>query len=243
MADRLHADTRVVGVDCSLDRLAVAKKTIRKYILEPRVDRGLKTHIQLYHNDGTQLGRQPANLVFDSNVAWKQRQILGERKHVNKAARRHEQQHLEKITSSLDEPFDLVLVDAECSTDGSMKHVRKALRDDVVRGTMKALCDDGECIKLQNLQRNLLASGFRLLKPGGTLVYSTCSMSKTQNEDIVEWLLREQPKAELVSVVLDGGRGKEGLIKGTVRFVPELGSSSAEFSGGGFFIAKMIKKD
>lgn len=40
-------------------------------------------------------------------------------------------------------------------------------------------------------------NGFRLLKPGGTLVYSTCSLSLQQNEDIVQYLLRTEPHALL----------------------------------------------
>ena len=46
--------------------------------------------------------------------------------------------------------------------------------------------------KLQALQQALLLNGFRHLREGGTLVYSTCSASKKQNEDVVEWLLNTQ---------------------------------------------------
>lgn len=51
--------------------------------------------------------------------------------------------------------------------------------------------------KLQTLQRNLLLNGFRLLRPGGVLVYSTCSSDFAQNEDIVQWLLDTETCAVL----------------------------------------------
>jgi 16S rRNA C967 or C1407 C5-methylase (RsmB/RsmF family) len=52
--------------------------------------------------------------------------------------------------------------------------------------------------KLQALQQALLLNGFRHLREGGTLVYSTCSASKKQNEDVVQWLLNTQPGACLL---------------------------------------------
>ena len=42
---------------------------------------------------------------------------------------------------------------------------------------------------LCDLQRGLLLNGFRLTKKGGIVVYSTCSLSRAQNEDIVAWFL------------------------------------------------------
>lgn len=42
---------------------------------------------------------------------------------------------------------------------------------------------------LSDLQRNLLMNGFRLTKAGGIVVYSTCSLSRAQNEDVVAWFL------------------------------------------------------
>ncbi|KAJ3245249.1 hypothetical protein HDU77_009517, partial [Chytriomyces hyalinus] len=66
--------------------------------------------------------------------------------------------------------YDKVLVDAECTHDGSIAHLKKSKMD-----------------ILETLQRGLISNGFRLLKPGGILVYSTCSFLKRQNEDIINW--------------------------------------------------------
>lgn len=51
---------------------------------------------------------------------------------------------------------------------------------------------------LQSLQRGLLQNGFKSLRPGGLLIYSTCSADTAQNEDIVHWLLTEHTDAELL---------------------------------------------
>lgn len=42
---------------------------------------------------------------------------------------------------------------------------------------------------LSDLQRGLLMNGFRMTKAGGIIVYSTCSLSRAQNEDIVAWFI------------------------------------------------------
>ena len=96
--------------------------------------------------------------------------------------------------------FDRVLVDAQCTHDGSLRHLSKynewgwdAFREHVLVGPEHLR-------ELESLQRGLLRTGFRLLRPGGKLVYSTCSLTVRQNEAVVTWLLREEPTASLVPV-------------------------------------------
>ncbi|CAI7929113.1 unnamed protein product, partial [Closterium sp. NIES-54] len=81
-----------------------------------------------------------------------------------------------------------VLVDAECTHDGSLKHILKY--DSWGWHTLnKRFLDPQRLNSLSALQRSLLETGFLLLKPGGRLVYSTCSLTITQNEDVVRWFL------------------------------------------------------
>eukprot|EP00268_Persea_americana_P055340 TRINITY_DN6426_c0_g1_i3.p1 TRINITY_DN6426_c0_g1~~TRINITY_DN6426_c0_g1_i3.p1 ORF type:complete len:111 (+),score=11.10 TRINITY_DN6426_c0_g1_i3:1715-2047(+) len=51
-----------------------------------------------------------------------------------------------------------------------------------------------------SMQLHLLTNGFRLLKVGGTLVYSTCSLTVGQNEDVVERFLSRNPSAEVQEI-------------------------------------------
>ncbi|CAI5473659.1 unnamed protein product [Closterium sp. Yama58-4] len=72
------------------------------------------------------------------------------------------------------EGYDKVLVDAECTHDGSLKHILKY--DSWGWHTLnKRFLDPQRLSTLAALQRSLLETGFLLLKPGGRLVYSTCS--------------------------------------------------------------------
>lgn len=78
-------------------------------------------------------------------------------------------------TAELGEKFDRVLVDAPCSDLGTL-----ASRPDARwRKTEKAI------VELAGLQRELLARALALARPGGTVVYSTCTISRRENEELV----------------------------------------------------------
>ncbi|KAL1370554.1 uncharacterized protein [Arachis hypogaea] len=131
--------------------------------------------------------------------------------------------------------YDKVLVDAECTHDGSVKHIQKF--ENWGWGTFQRRVLDAERTdNLHVLQLNLLRNGFRLLKVGGSLVYSTCSLTLTQNEDVVEHFLKENVNAELAEI--DGARNwpcKSGGIPKTWRFDPLTSQTS------GLFVAKFTK--
>ncbi len=74
---------------------------------------------------------------------------------------------------------------------------------------------------LVQLQRDILSTVHAYVKPGGTLVYSTCTIHKGENEENVEWFLKAYPEFSLVS--------KEQMFPG-------------ETYHDGFFIAKMIRE-
>ncbi|EDQ86638.1 uncharacterized protein MONBRDRAFT_38325 [Monosiga brevicollis MX1] len=97
-----------------------------------------------------------------------------------------------------DQLYDKVLVDAECTHDGSIKHLTKFDRWGWSTFEQRFF-DPTRISQLETLQRGLLQNGFRRLREGGTLVYSTCSFSHRQNEDIVQWLLDHEPGAQLLS--------------------------------------------
>ena len=93
--------------------------------------------------------------------------------------------------------FDRVLVDAECTHDGSQRHLAKHDEADGFwnkhsKGEKNRIFFDEES-KIENLiisQKQLIENGFKLLKPGGRMVYSTCSLQHRQNQDVVDHLLR-----------------------------------------------------
>lgn len=172
-------------------------------------------HVQLYCQDGTtfDVGQ---NLVFDSQYALEQEEHMyndngtsRKRKRVNKSARARERKAFEQILmdqakqhqkdKEKDENnnsdyqnqqsllFDYVLVDAECGTDGSlhtMKHKTK-------KNTKNKNENEDELVQLQ---KKLILNGFRRLKIGGSMVYSTCSLSYRQDEEVVKYLLESFPE-------------------------------------------------
>ena len=177
-----------------------------------------KIAMRLYCADGTKFGMNPldpTSLVFDSNVARMDHIMAGKRKRMNKSAKARQRRKLKElavldmnVSTAMDpstghkevQPtgtvplFDRVLVDAECSTDGAVRHLQhkyKFTNQEVDGGEIPVdasftqnskLIDSKELSELVLLQKRLIESGFRLLKPGGHLIYSTCSLASEQNE-------------------------------------------------------------
>eukprot|EP00916_Digyalum_oweni_P021237 GHVL01035301.1.p2 GENE.GHVL01035301.1~~GHVL01035301.1.p2 ORF type:complete len:220 (+),score=52.46 GHVL01035301.1:753-1412(+) len=83
--------------------------------------------------------------------------------------------------------FDRIIVDSQCTHDGSPKHITK-MSDEQKTEYNKKLTDDTFINETVNLQKQLLTRGFDLLRKGGNLVYCTCSLMKRQNEDVVNHL-------------------------------------------------------
>jgi len=88
--------------------------------------------------------------------------------------------------------IDRVLVDAPCSGTGTLRR----------NPDLKWRVDEHELPRLNEVQRAVLAGAARLLKPGGRLVYSTCSILAQENEQLVTNFLSDQPQFE----VLDGAQ-------------------------------------
>lgn len=84
----------------------------------------------------------------------------------------------------LPESFDRILLDAPCSGLGQRPNM-------ACTWTLK------EVTSYQPLQRKLLNVAVRLLKPGGVLVYSTCTVTLAENEEQVAWALRTFPCLQL----------------------------------------------
>ncbi|XP_010550470.1 PREDICTED: uncharacterized protein LOC104821331 [Tarenaya hassleriana] len=132
--------------------------------------------------------------------------------------------------------YDKVLVDAECTHDGSIKHIQKFEQWGWATFERRVLDAERTDRDLTALQLKLLRNGFRLLKAGGTLIYSTCSLTLAQNEDVVDLFLAENPSAELGEI--EASRDwpcTSGRIPKTLRFDPYTSGTS------GLFIAKITK--
>lgn len=77
--------------------------------------------------------------------------------------------------------FDKILLDAPCSGEGMMTLDDKKGFESWSVAHIK---------RLQQLQKKLIVQAWHLLKPGGTLIYSTCTIAPEENEAIIDYLLR-----------------------------------------------------
>ncbi|CAJ1455267.1 unnamed protein product [Effrenium voratum] len=104
------------------------------------------------------------------------------------------------------EAFDAVLADVPCSCEGNV-------RKDATSMLRGGAADEGPLMRQELLecQRQLLLSAWRALKPGGCLVYSTCTFSRWENADQVQLFLAAVDDAEPVDVGEVLGLGPAGL--------------------------------
>jgi 16S rRNA (cytosine967-C5)-methyltransferase len=135
--------------------------------------------------------------------------LLTENMHRLKISNVHVRQH-DWLRGELNSPrFDKILLDAPCTNTGVMRRrvdVRWRLRPDDFK-------------RMQKQQMAIAPAVLPLLKPGGVFVYSTCSLEREENEDVIEQLGREFPnlKLETVETVLPFRDGFDGAF--AARFV------------------------
>ncbi len=142
------------------------------------------------------------------------------------------------LSQNLQLDFDRVLVDAPCTASGHLRSKPPQFDSPSER----------RLATLQNLQKGLLTTGFRLLKPGGFCVYSTCSLHPEENEDVVQHLLRKFPEARIQAPLVPGLKSHPGLttwadraydssIERCLRIYPHDNDTD------GFFLALIQKVD
>ena len=130
--------------------------------------------------------------------------------------------------------YSKVLVDVECTHDGSVKHVCK-------NGIPTITTDS--LVTLTKMQLEILNHAFSITAPGGILVYSTCSLMKEQNEDVVDEFL--QTHGHNCRLVKDYTTS-ENVSLHQFEFESENGNRYLRFEPskhkiGGFFVAKILK--
>ncbi|ENR8888300.1 16S rRNA (cytosine(1407)-C(5))-methyltransferase RsmF [Citrobacter koseri] len=87
--------------------------------------------------------------------------------------------------AALPETFDAILLDAPCSGEGVVRKDPDALKNWSVESNLD----------IAATQRELIDSAFHALRPGGTLVYSTCTLNHEENESVCLWLKETYPEA------------------------------------------------
>lgn len=132
-------------------------------------------------------------------------------------------EHPAVLAERFDGFFDRVLIDAPCSGEGMFRKEEAAITDWSVETV--EMC--------ANRQREILHSGARLVRPGGRLVYSTCTFAPEENEETVEAFLAEHPDFEPEEVSAPWFAAGEN---GSFRLWPHL------LKGEGHFAAVLRRK-
>ena len=245
--------TPITAVDVSSERLNVARNIIRKYgiaVIEcTGHDRGGQSHpagqqavtngtdvaVRLFCEDGTHFNAPPAvaaplvddAVVDDDGSRTAPASVAATSKSTGNSAL---PDNVPPLCDSAPPPgplYNRILVDAECTHDGSLKHIAKFANQwgwSTFERRVPWLAPE-KIAEVTGLQRALLWNGFRLLEPcrvppshvhgarpgnpmhssafASSLVYSTCSLSRSQNEDVVSWLLSIAPTARVVPIDQD----------------------------------------
>ncbi len=124
------------------------------------------------------------------------------------------------------EPFDAVLLDAPCSATGTIRR----------NPDIPYLKSAADIAALSAVQARLLDRAFRLVKPGGRLVYSTCSLEAEEGEARIERLLAARPDVALVPI----DPGAPGIPAETVTPAGMLRTLPFHAGGmDGFFAARL----
>lgn len=121
------------------------------------------------------------------------------------------------------ETFDRVLVDAPCSGLGVIKR----------KPDIKYTKTPDDFDRLQKIQLDLLDEAVKVLKPGGILVYSTCTVDTIENRGTAEQFLRTHPEMEQIPPRLP--EALKGKGQGFVQVFPQ------DYGSDGFFVASFRK--
>lgn len=142
----------------------------------------------------------------------------------------------ELLSKIYDNYFDKILVDAPCSSLGIIQK----------RGEVTDWWSIEHSERLQSIQLKLLIAAIKMAKPGGIIVYSTCTLSVEENELVLDKVLKNYPiEIENIELPFKTTTGQKQFHSNNLndqllyahRILPW------EINSDGFFIAKLIKTD
>lgn len=111
--------------------------------------------------------------------------------------------------------FDLILTDVPCSGEGMFRKDAKAITEWSPQGVENC----------RRLQREIVKTAWRMLRPGGLLIYSTCTMNIRENEENADWIIQELGASPLtVDISEDWGitRALQSYNIPVYRFIPGI---------------------
>ncbi len=133
--------------------------------------------------------------------------------------------------------FDKILLDAPCTGTGTIRKSPKTIM----------MWNPKMIDRISRMQKNLIKSAWKVLKPGGEMVYSTCSLEPEENEGVISHLLENFQDAKMMPIKLDikrtpavtefEGEKYHKDVKHCLRLFPQDNDTE------GFFVAKIRKEE
>jgi len=134
-------------------------------------------------------------------------------------------------------PFDAILLDAPCSATGTIRR----------HPDIAWIKQPKDIVALADLQSRLLEKAATLLKPGGTLIYCTCSLEAEEGEDQIAAFLARHGDFRRIPILASEVGGLNEIInpQGDLRMLPNhLQAQEPRFSGlDGFFVSRLTRLD
>ncbi len=113
-----------------------------------------------------------------------------------------------KLVDRFHEYFDKILIDAPCSGEGMFRKEPAVIKSWLEKGTDF----------YAKLQREIVTYAVKMLKPGGMLLYSTCTFNPKENEGTIKYLLETYPELSIVPIE----NRYEGFGAGLKEYAPEV---------------------
>lgn len=136
------------------------------------------------------------------------------------------------IGDLFEEEFDKVLLDAPCSGEGRFRIDDK---ETYLKWSIKMKKE------LSKLQKELLKSASKACKKGGKIVYSTCTLNRSEDEEIVDYAIKElgleleEIDLKMKNIIHGNTKGLDKSIDKTIKIIPNKNTE-------GFYVAKFIKE-
>lgn len=122
--------------------------------------------------------------------------------------------------------FDRILVDAPCSGEGMFRKDK-----DIIKSYEKVLSN------ITEIQKDILFKSSKMLKSGGIIVYSTCTFSREENEDIIDDFIRQNDDFYVVDKDVEQYNFSKDNVQKTFKLFPH------KINGEGHFVAILKKKE
>lgn len=145
----------------------------------------------------------------------------------------------EKLRDTFGCFFDKILVDAPCSGEGMFRKDSGLIRSWEERGPQE----------YAEIQKQILSCAAEMLRPSGMLLYSTCTFSEEEDEQVISWILEQYPDLELVQPEIPGpwsmqseGNLPDGFVRGAAPCEAAVRLWPHRICGEGHFLALLHKK-